>query len=693
MKFRFVLFLLFSIILLSCNNDENETHDLIIPSITTPVIGADSGPIIGEVNATPCDFSLIGLTPNTKKIIDCTIDLKGETVRIPTGVKLIFNYGQIINGTLKFESNGSIDGDLLNISLDIEGDVKLSNPDFNFNLDRWGITQGKVSNDIALTNRLNLQKAINITSKLEVDKFLLGEMEVYFKITPKDETQNFNNMNEHTILIPSNFHLSLSEETVLKVQPNAFPWSTLITVHIAKNVKISGGTLLGDRYEHNYVPFFDLHNLKRSTHEWSQLILVSGSENVTIDNITLKSSTADGFIAGSAGHRIHPETVWNKNIKLVNSVIADNRRNNVSITDGEDILIENNQILDAGIGTNTQDSEGTPIYSSAGVPPRFGLDVEPFVGYADFTFESIRKFEWVENVIIRGNTFKRNSAGSIIVYSGSNVLIDNNYSDHVIAQNATFGSKIINNTLEARDDARGRVAIATSDYRKYIDFKGPGGTKKQYAVGNDVKNNTIRNFFGGYTIRGNDAEVSGNILKDVTISLIIDKAENISVHDNVSTSNVIASKAIRLKDFGNNIDIYNEKYTLSNGFYIDCRDFNLPNDEFNDGVENFTVTIRDSEFNSYRGPTIRNSNGVEILNNKIFSTTKLADVKNVKFNNNIADVSTLTYHGITLESTAYSEIKNNTFTVKTSVYQGIFQPDPSSNIDNTIIGNKIIEHQ
>jgi len=67
MKFRFVLFLLFSFIILSCNNDESETHDLIIPSITIPDIGTDPGPVIGEVNVTPCDFSLIVLTPNTKK--------------------------------------------------------------------------------------------------------------------------------------------------------------------------------------------------------------------------------------------------------------------------------------------------------------------------------------------------------------------------------------------------------------------------------------------------------------------------------------------------------------------------------------------------------------------------------------------------------------------------------------------------
>ncbi|SNR14815.1 right-handed parallel beta-helix repeat-containing protein [Tenacibaculum jejuense] len=677
MKLRFynIIILLIS---LSCSKDE--------------VINVDQGDEDNNVpdeivNTTPCNFTLKNVAPNTKLTINCVLDLKGETVNLPSGVELVFDKGQIINGVVNFESNGSIDGDLLNLSLSITGDAKLSNENFNFFGDRWEMKEGTVTNEVALENRKNLQKAIDLTSALGATKFSVEKIDVYFKITPIDETQPYGNTIEHTILLPSNFHLSLHEETVFRVQPNAFPWYSLMTIDKKENVKISGGNFIGDRYEHDYVPFFDRHGLKRSTHEWGVLLLVRGSENINIDNITLKSSIADGLITGSEGHRIYPETVWNKKVSLTNSIVSDNRRNNISITDGEDILIEGNEILDAGIGETLKDNDGNTIYSSAGVAPRFGLDVEPFVGYDDFSFESRKTYEWVENVIIRNNIFKGNEAGSIIVYTGDNVLIDGNFSDHVIAQNNTSGSKIINNTLEARDDVRGRIGISTSDYRKFIDFD--GGTLKQYATGNDVKNNTIRNFFGGYNIRGNNAEVSGNTVEGATVCLLINKAENIKVHDNTYTSGAIASKAIRLTDYANNIEIYNEKFTLSNGFYLESIDFNMPNDDFHLNVDNFKVTIRESEFNSFRGPTIKNSRGVEILKNKIYSTTLLKNVTDIKFNNNTSEVINLTYHGISLENTSNSEIKNNHFTVKKNVFEGIFQVDSSVNTNNIIVNNTV----
>src|SRR5690606_5754780 len=99
-----------------------------------------------------------------------------------------------------------------------------------------------------------------------------------------------------SIQLPSNFNLVMSNNTFLRVQPNASATYTLMSVHLKENTTITGGNLIGDRFEHNYAPTIDEVGLARNTHEWGHLLFIIGSQKIVIDNVNLSNATGDGLV-------------------------------------------------------------------------------------------------------------------------------------------------------------------------------------------------------------------------------------------------------------------------------------------------------------------------------------------------------------------------------------------------------------
>ena len=61
-----------------------------------------------EVDPTlPCDFDLNTIEPNSTILINCMMDLDGAIINVPANVSIIYEGGDIINGTLasKFLGN------------------------------------------------------------------------------------------------------------------------------------------------------------------------------------------------------------------------------------------------------------------------------------------------------------------------------------------------------------------------------------------------------------------------------------------------------------------------------------------------------------------------------------------------------------------------------------------------------------
>ena len=122
---------------MSCNNDELQTDDPVKESIKEPTDQPEGNEI-----TTPCGFDLSKVQANQTIVINCLLDLGGDTVNLPANVKLLYEGGDIINGTLNFSTNNSISGQLLSASLNLTGSIPLiKDPVFEFKPQRWGIVQ------------------------------------------------------------------------------------------------------------------------------------------------------------------------------------------------------------------------------------------------------------------------------------------------------------------------------------------------------------------------------------------------------------------------------------------------------------------------------------------------------------------------------------------------------------------------
>ncbi len=634
MKRIIPIFSLFALLFTACDSEEFETLEEITKEQTKEAKKENTdidpnnpnNPVqesVLEISKTPCSFTIDSLSPNDVIDIDCQIDLKGATIQLPKNITLNYNGGEIINGTLNF-SEGIIDGKLLNHTLNITGNGQLNSINFFFYPERWNIVGGKTSNKIALQNKLNLQKAIDqvkafsfTTSKKQI--FSINNLDAYFR-TINEEWVDSYGYNRSAIHLPSDFHLKMSNNTFLREQPNRWPRGIFIGIYEEKNVLVSGGNLIGDRFSHVYTPIKDEVGIARNSHEWHTLIVVAGCKDILLEGIHMAESTGDGFIAGATKgfrHTGGPNKKFNTNITVRNCVIESSRRNNISVTDGEDIYIENCTIKDAGNGDSVLDTDGNKIFSAAGVAPRVGIDIEPFRGYNDDG--SFRDFEIVDRTTISGCTFINNNVASIIDYSGLNTTIKNNTSDHGFFASFSTGTQFLNNTLKASIKNKDIVAITTGAWLIKIN-----GVDTELSKNNKVIGNTIEGFRVGVTSRGNDGLVSNNIITDFEYGIQVKNTTNFTYNNNKMLSTQTNSIGI----------------AIANTF---AKDLLFTK-------SNITVPRKPIEIYVVNNTAKHNSNKLTFTGKSIFKSTEgrqifIKDTPNVEISN-----STLTNTGIKTEN-------------------------------------------
>ena len=151
----------------------------------------------------------------------------------------------------------------------------------------------------------------------------------------------------------------------LKAIPNAADSYRIIKVADAENVTIKNGTLLGDRDDHLAL-----------TGESGNGVEIKDSNNITLDNLTIKNCWGDGVYIGSD----HGQ--FSDKVTVTNCHIDRARRNGISVVYASNFAITNNLI------TNTD-----------GTAPRAGIDIEPD---AD---------KFVVGGVVENNTFKNNWRG------------------------------------------------------------------------------------------------------------------------------------------------------------------------------------------------------------------------------------------------------------------------------------------
>lgn len=117
----------------------------------------------------------------------------------------------------------------------------------------------------------------------------------------------------------------------LKMNPNAQPKYALVRmIDGAKNLRLTNGTLLGDRDEHDY-------ETQPGTHEWGAGLSMMGGEQIEIDHLTLEGFIGDGVSSSAIGARDRPEllarihhSVYGKHLESGGFDAAGNKVDNVT---------------------------------------------------------------------------------------------------------------------------------------------------------------------------------------------------------------------------------------------------------------------------------------------------------------------------------------------------------------------------
>lgn len=148
---------------------------------------------------------------------------------------------------------------------------------------------------------------------------------------------------EKSIVLKNNVTIEMSPETILNVIPNNKNSYQVFRIHNVKNVKISGGTIFGDKYTH-----------LASGGEWGIGIEVKDSQNITLSNMNINKMWGDAIYIGTKGKNN------NNNIFLENIKMDDNRRQGISIISVENLYVNNVMV------SNTK-----------GAAPGSGIDIEP----------------------------------------------------------------------------------------------------------------------------------------------------------------------------------------------------------------------------------------------------------------------------------------------------------------------------
>ncbi|MFI1773832.1 hypothetical protein [Thalassobellus citreus] len=547
----------------SCNKEELfiELEQEIVentPVNETPLDENEDKEEVPIDTSLPCEFTLATIVENSTININCVLDLEGNTITLPANINIQFEGGEINNGTLVF-SGGTIDGDLLNMSLKIEGDVMLRSPNFTFIPEKWNIVEGKTTKEISLNNRKNINKAIELVYALGANVFELDKIDAYFNVEANKVNRLYSF--ERSIRIPSSFHFKMSNNTFLRVQPTHFPAYALITTMVSDNAVISGGNLIGDRWEHDYTPINDIVGANRDEHGNGHLIWVIGSHNTIVDDVNISNSIGEGI-------QVHAETIRNpdgslksgtrtsENVLIKNCLIKESRRNGIAIIDALGVIIDNCDILDTGQGEQAYDANGNPAFSSSGAIPKYGIDLEA-LRYIndDGTMNEINK---IENVIIRNSRLTGNEFGDITLFTSSNVIIENNYFDKWVANVASNDVIIRNNTFESREPGNFNAINIQSYIRGGVEFN----------FNYTITGNNIKDYSNGISVAGKSFVVSSNTIINCKTGIQL-KGD---FYDSVLSENSIESnldvsygyRSFNNSQNSNDIKISNEFISVSN---------------------------------------------------------------------------------------------------------------------------------
>ncbi len=592
MLFNLLLFL----VIYSYYSCSNESFEEIIVTDEISDQDTDSDSETDEyVSDIPCDFDLKDISANSTVVIDCILDLKGETINLPTNVKIEFDGGDIIgDGTLNF-NQGTIDGRLLSSKMTVKGDVQLKDSNFEFIPSRWeNIVEGQTTSEIALKNTSEIEKLIYLTKSLGADTFTIDKFDAYFevtKVTPPT-TNNFFYPSKEAINIPSNFHLKMSQNSFLRIFPGAMGIENgaIISVEDAINVKITGGSLCGDRDDRQYSPTDE-------GLEGEHLLYVYSSKNVIIDGVNFLNGSKGSIHIYSKGFPFEPENYKpTSNVTVMNCHFKNSRRMAIALTDGRDITIENNTFLDTAQASTHSD----------GGEVGFAINIEPVRKREDNG--ELREYQKVFDVLISDNTEINSRSGFLTITIGQDITVQNNKIDTRIAYSFASDSKIINNNFVASEKSSEHFAIFASGFGETV-------------FNNEISENSIDGYSVGIVVGSIGAYIHDNTIKNGKNGIQLSESYDARVINN--KINVSERGISSTNTFASNTEISNNEIR-SGGFHLYLVEFNNKNEE-----QEYILNVKNNTFFDTKKIVISRAKGVHLSNNNVDGALEIGNSSNI----------------------------------------------------------------
>ena len=231
------------------------------------------------------------------------------------------------------------------------------------------------------------------------------------------------------ILVPSGLTLDLAGATFV-MEPNSSPQYAIFAVVKQSDVVIKNGTLVGERGQHTYAP-----SEHSSTHEYGFGICISDSENVLIQDVTIRDMTGDGVIVeGSYFMRENGDNV-SSDIRIIGCNISNCRRQGISVVAAKDSEIAHNEIYDIG-----------------GTAPQYGIMMMLQLDYV------------IDNLKIHDNIIYDCAGGAIACNSGTDFEVySNTLSGNILVVHASdiriYDNTIQNSYIEVMPGASGITVI------------------------------------------------------------------------------------------------------------------------------------------------------------------------------------------------------------------------------------------
>lgn len=334
-------------------------------------------------------------------IINKNYTLEGKTIRIPSGVKLVFSGGSINNGTLI--GNGTeiqMEQKKPAFGLDIVVEGEWNVPEvrdgwFDFDSSPDFVSNQIIKNMLAFSNDLTEchiyfeEKRAYFFELPYKGRTDLGNL-VSYEIVDGKKKRNYSDlMNEEfaylrIFTIPSNTHITINNS--LRMLPTNQGAYFVFWEYGKENVLVDGsGTIAGDNAWHRYdSPLLG----KKYFGEWGHIFKCIRCKNFVFKDITLSDSFGDCIMYSGSMFQKEPNTRWASDLVMDNVKILRARRNGVAVG-ARNVRITNCHF------------EGCGTSSVKGTSPRSAIDFEP---------DKVREFPAIgnQNVLMGNCTFKNN---------------------------------------------------------------------------------------------------------------------------------------------------------------------------------------------------------------------------------------------------------------------------------------------